>query len=298
MADVSLVWFSISDDAVSATRSLVRSSAEQHGLPADIIRESKIAAFTRACKLVTEYVDDEGQGQRLSAIEVKRTAEFLTFHVTRASDGYKVAEFKFFQSRRTREGIVRGTHLSKSVIRAHLPPATYAAGQMWLRRAEELFEATQEDAPAQILRRLVNAAMSQATTPIRLREGMYFVYADDIDLVYGVRDFLLECTTGSEFALLDVDDTSDYSVFAASADDHLRKQLEWANYRISMAIEPGRNAISRARRTKWEGVISGVRTQLARHERRLGQPLPSTRHTLLTTDQLVSKLPVQPACPK
>jgi hypothetical protein len=296
VADLSLVWFSINDDAVTVTRDEVRAMMDEYEFPVEVLtRDSKVAAFVKACRFTSTYVDSAGQQHELKARQSKRTSEFLTYQLM-SDTGMKLAEYKFFQSRRNRSGLVPGSSVARYVIRQNVDAADRAGAQAWLDAAEARYTQLQQEPPWAAIRKQARVAMLTATVPVIGRETMYFVYDDDIETVYRVRQFLAACSKDPDFTIITVDDFSDYTVFAASADVHLVAQLDLVMVRIRRALESGSNLVSVRRTDSWKDVIESVRAQLARHERRLSLRLPQTRSSLLDADQLMSKLPVRPAC--
>jgi hypothetical protein len=290
------VWFIISTDGGAiSSREEVRELADQFEFPAEALtRDSKIHAFVRACKVQTTY-EANGRVQVIRGKEAKRTTEFITVHVMN-EDGLKLAEYKFFQSRRNRTGLVRGSHVVRSMLRANLTDEQREAARAWLAAAAQLYEQYSGEAPLSAVRRLTRLAMLDKAVPIIERESMYFVYGDEIEVAYRVRAFLAATlSTPPTVTILGVDDYSDYQVFADSSDHFLAAQLDVIIERIQRALARG-VMVALDRRAAWNEAIERTRNQTERHERRLRLRLPRTRSTLLLADHLVSELPVHPAC--
>jgi hypothetical protein len=285
----------IEDKGEVSTRQTVRELAERFEIPDGTLRrDSKVSAFMRACRVTTTYVED-GRTLTLRNKEANRTSEFITMHIVN-DDGFKLAEYKFFQSRRTRVGVVKGSHVVRSVLRQGLQPHQREAAQAWVAAAEEVYARYAVEAPLRAVRRLARVAMLNHGVPIVDRESMYFVYGDEIEVAFQVREFLgLALTEPPPVTIVSVDDFSDYQVFADSADHYLTGQLEAINTRIRKGLDSP-HPVDMKRRTNWDTQLAEIRRQQARHERRLSLGLPRTSSTLLVADQLVSQLPVYPAC--
>lgn len=297
MSDLWLSWYTIEGDKVTITRQEVRQLSEALGLPLAIMtRGTKISAFRKACTTTHSYVDDQGRSWTLRGVQAKSSGEFITNQVQR-EDGFKVAEFKFFQSRRTRSGVVKGTHLVRTMLRAKLEPADRAAAEVWLEQARAVFDSIQEDAPHRAVRLQARAAMMMAGTPVLNRESMYFFYDDEIDSAHRARQFLHESAPGSEFVLVSIEDHSDYTVFAVSADAHLCALLNKTIVKVQERVDNGQHPSDGIWRN-WYTAIEDVRRLHSRHERRLGLQLPGTRSTLLVADRLMQEIPRPASLPK
>lgn len=294
--DVSLVWFSIEDSGdTGEPRAKVRELARKHGFPPETLtRDSKISAFTRACRVSTTYEED-GTTFTVTGQQIKRTSEFITFQVVRG-DGFKLAEYKFFQSRRTRVGVVKGSHVVRSVLRAGLSARQKEAATAWLEAAGASYEQLQGGTPIASIRRLVHGTLRGAAVPILGRESMYFLYGDEVEVAYRVRGFLDEAMAVPPVVnIVDVDDFSSYQPFADSADAFLNAQADVVVKRVRNGLlDP--KVVSLQRRSNWNEAIASLRTRRARHVRRLKLDLPLTEQTLLLADRLVLELPVHPAC--
>ena len=297
MSDISLIWFTIEDRHVTASRTQVRDLSLSLGLPMDVLsRQSMLSAFKRAASLSVSYRDEQGVEWTLTATYHKASSESLAAHVQR-QDGLKVAEFKFFQSRRSREGIQKGTHVVRSVLRANLRPADSTAAQEWLSRAKATFAAIQEDAPCTAIRRQARASIMSAATPVIGRESMYFCYDDEIDVALRTREFLRRTTLVCEFALLGIDDLSDHTVLAASADTYLESLLERPLERMQTCVDGGQRP-SASQYPAWRQLMIETRRLHARHERRLTLRLPRADVALARADRLMSQLPRPASLPR
>ncbi len=294
VADISLVWFSINDEDITATREYLRALAVQFGFPSEVLaRDSKVSAFVKACKTKTTYVDAAGQQRQVSARESKRSSEFITFQLVH-DGGLKLAEYKFFQSRRTRTGLVKGSHVVRSVLRRNLSEQDASAAQEWLKAAGRTYAQLQEEAPYAAIRRQARLAILSVGVPILGRESMYFLYDDDIDVAHHLREYLAAASSRRDFTIVTVDDDSDREVFAASADAALVARLEYVIGRLKLCSRPGAQPMTKTRRAKWSEAIEEVRVQHARHQRRLSLPLVQTALTLPLADQLMKDLSVRP----
>lgn len=292
MSDISLLWYRISNDHVTASRAQVReliADLDMHGHV--LARDSKLVAFRAACAIRLPYTDAEGRDWTVHAVETKRSTEFVTASVTR-EDGYRLAEFKFFQSRRTRAGVVKGTHLLRTTVRRPLPAQDKAATLAWIEAATAVYEQTQGEAPWTAIRRQARLSVLTAAIPVIGRDSMFFLYDDEIEVAHQTRAFIDATCTGYEFVLLAVDDSADYSVFAASADHQLAvEELEpWA-IRVRAELELGMRPLSANRHAKLAAKVADVRRLMERHERRLSLQLPRTRSSLAETEEMISRLP-------
>lgn len=278
MSDVWLCWFGIAADAkVIVTRERLRAITAEMGMSQRVlIRDAKVTAFRTACRTKVTYTDDAGAEHVITGEQIKATAEFITYAVVR-EDGYRVAEWKFFQSRRNRDGLVKGTHLTKSVLRRSMPAAEQALAQQWLSQAEAAFQAAQEETPHWTIRSQVNATLATVATPIAGRANFSFGYTADMPVAQRVQAFL-EATMpgGYEFTVVALQEGGDRRSLAASADIHLASQLEEPLFRLERASQPGARALKAATARSYQELLGQVRERHAVHVRCLGHLLPVT----------------------
>jgi hypothetical protein len=293
VADVHLIWFTMDDTAVTAPRADVRDWAAELGVPTGpLTRGSTKAAFLKACAAArVKYSDESGREYLVTAREVARKDEFITFEVVR-DDGMKLAQLKYFSARRGRQGIVAGTHVIKSIVRPSLDPRDAEAARAWLVESDALFKVEQGYVPWYITRRLVRAALELHAVPVSKRAATFFAYDDDMEPVHRAGEFLRRSVQDSQFYTLAIEDGSDLGVFATSADVFLLEQV--THLLGLMTTWMGNEATNRMTLAKampaWRQAHEEVTRVQARHERRLSLRLPQTSSALLEASQLMTRL--------
>ncbi len=270
MADVHLIWFTVDDSAVTASRADVRAWADELGLPqGPLSRGSMVSAFLKACSARVTYQDEAGQDRIVSAHEVARKDEFITFNVVR-DDGMVLAQLKFFNARHNRAGIVTGTHVVKTIVRRGLAPLEEKATRQWLAESDEKYTQEQGYVPWPIIRRLARLAILAGAVPVTRRDTTFFGYDDDLRKVRNARTFMLRAMPSAQFVILPIEDGADLSVFAGSADDHLFVQANELLTLVGDYVEnPGRHHKLNTVLAKWVPTFTEINQQMARHERRL-----------------------------
>lgn len=281
------------DAAPTADRVDVRAWANELGLPdGPLSRANTTTAFLKACETVTTYVDEAGHEHEITAHEVARKDEFITFRVRRNDDDTTMAQVKFFSARKGRKGIVANTHVVKSIVRQGLDATEAAAARAWISACETQFRIEQGQVPWYIVRRLVRVAIEQAAVPILRRRAMFFAYDDDLDETRKAAQFLHRTVAASEFTVMPVEDGADLSVLAVSADAFLNARAAHLLAHVrAFRSEGSKNRARPAIKVEtWAPQYEELVHQHARHQRRLRSPLPQTGSSLSSTYELMSRL--------
>ncbi len=292
--DIHLVWYAVSDTTTTAPRADVRRWADELGLPEGALSKgSKVGAFVKACQdTVITYTDAEDVRRQLVAVELVRKGEFITWEVRR-DDGMKLAQLKLFSARRTREGIVPGTHVLKSQIRKiGVTERDREATEAWLAQAQEAFRTEQGYAPWHIIRRLMRDALTEKGVPMYRRKTVFYTYDEDVERSRRAGEFLMRAVQDADFAIVPVGAGADPLLFARSADEYLCDQAQ----DLIRLIEgwKGQEFVQKRQLSSqfplWAKTYTRLVGEAERHSTRLRLGLARTCSTLLDANRLMLEL--------
>jgi hypothetical protein len=290
---VSLLWYHLDDESITATRGQVRRWVTDLGLPGGILRRSTTSgAFVAAC--TDTEMTFEATGEQLAGRLVgKRTDEHVTVGVFLGDA--KVGEVKWFAPRRTEAGLVTGSHRTKFLIKTSVPAEQQAATREWIRVALARFEEAGATVPWSIVRRIMRLGLERRCVPIVNRRSEFFFYSEDLDAPEGpgvVGEFLSRCAPSPTWTVMRLDADNDGQALADSADAFLHPQVAALVDSMETWVA-NTNQGRRSRRqalAEWVQRYEGLYDEMARHESRLAAELTQTRSSLLLSKEMIDAL--------
>lgn len=296
MTDLALVWTTMNDDDVTASREQVRDWAQELSLPAGTLtKTSTLGAFRKAHAATVVHFEDPAAGPMvMRSHQVGKSREVVKYdvlaHPPQQESGQKVAELKLFQQRRTSRGVVRGSQQWKAVVKPALEGPYKDAADQWVASFRRTYNGIAVDAPAGAVRRIARLGLLTSGIVVLNRIGLYLFYVDQLDVVHRVEEFLGRCVSSVDVAVIPIlPGLTQMRRFAESADAHMVDKV--SDFAAAIHGWAGRSFVTHlsgdmAARFTLEA--ERLLERIEEHERRLSSPLPHARSLLSQATHLLS----------
>lgn len=284
MADVALAWYSMADDAVTANRGQVRRWAEELGLPTTRLSRTGTGMFFRRAAEIRIPFQNEGLEWELFAEKTRSTGDYELFTVFGQGEGAKkrrLGEVKLFLARRTAAGMVTGSERLKMLVASTASATEREAVEGWQAMFLHRYEELQGSTPNSTVRAMVRDTIVQWAIPVGPHKaGMYYVYAEDLDRLARLREFIEQAAEGASVSVLPIEaGVVQYQMFADAADEHMETRLDLWHSAMRTSYE--RKSLDRlANPGTWVERLSDIEKLIGKHETRLGWPLLRSRKRL------------------
>jgi hypothetical protein len=313
MADVALVWVSMTDENVNATREQVRAWAGELGLSVQPLSRSNTVKSLRAAaaNTVLSYTDEAGAVWVLDSEQSAITANFETHTIYARPEATvkqperggvkRLGEVKLFLARRTSHGVVRNSERMKTLITPAATELERAAVQQWLAAFDVEYTERVGLAPVVQVRHVTRLHLRAHAWPVgKHKFGLYFCYVDRLPTVRVLNEFVRRCAPGASFTVLPIEaGPEQHQVFAEAADDAMETALDealalWTSAGERRHPTAANKASVAANDGKRLARLRELLEQVEEHERRLGWPLPRARRRLRVGVEHLSSLPLLP----
>jgi hypothetical protein len=304
MADLALVWYTMLDSDVRATREQVQGWARELSLPAGTLtKTSTLGAFRKAHgRTVLEYEDADGVVHTMTSRQGSKSREVVKYEVFAHNDGEvagkKVAEVKLFQQRRTVRGVLRGSQPWKATIKPSLAGVDREAAEAWVEKFRRIYNEIAVDAPSGAVRRICRLALLEDGIPVLNRLGVYLFYVDQLAIAGRVEEFLGRCVDNVDVAVIPIlPDPRQKHRFAESADAHMVGRIGELGDAVHSWAARENAAPATMMYPRFVAESNLIAERIEEHERRLSSTLPHARSVLAQCQQMIAEvadLPVPP----
>jgi hypothetical protein len=290
MPSVVLLWYSINDDVMTASRSEAAALAEELALPPSIVSATDTPTyFTWQCQHIEVSYPGAGSEpmRQASAHEVRKTPDVLTYEVRRTdSRKVRLAQIKYFRARRTEHGVVPGSARVTVQVSNKLDAFDAAGAQRWIAEFNQAWNQGSQPVSSKTVRRLAMTAMQSIALPLVTRKWLYFTYPDRLDTAWRLQTFLRRVSAGGDVVCLPLDDSADLTLFRETADHHCSMAVSDFNARFSDVLT--------GRRVRDQKTVRELAEQFEQHtmrarehEKRLSCQLTETRACLEQSKRLM-----------
>jgi hypothetical protein len=193
MPSVVLLWYSVNDDVMTASRSDAATLAEELRLPPSIVSATDTPTyFTWQCQHIEVSYAGAGSEpmRRATAHEVRRTPDVLTYEVRRSDRRVRLAQLKYFRARRTEAGVVPGSARVTVQVSNKLDAFDEAGAKQWIEEFNQAWNQGSQPVSSKTVRRLAMTAMQSMALPLVTRKWLYFTYPDRLDTALRLQRFL------------------------------------------------------------------------------------------------------------
>jgi hypothetical protein len=289
MPSVVLLWYSVNDDVMTASRSDAATLAEELRLPPSIVSATDTPTyFTWQCQHIEVSYAGAGSEpmRRATAHEVRRTPDVLTYEVRRSDRRVRLAQLKYFRARRTEAGVVPGSARVTVQVSNKLDAFDEAGAKQWIEEFNQAWNQGSQPVSSKTVRRLAMTAMQSMALPLVTRKWLYFTYPDRLDTALRLQRFLRQVSDGGDVIWLPIHDSADLTLFRETADHHCSTAVSDFNARFADLIQGRRTRDSKTVREMAE-VYEGLAGRAGEHERRLSCQLTETRARLEQSKRLM-----------
>lgn len=282
VAEIALVWYSMDDSSVIATRGQAAQWAEELNMPHIQASSATPGNFRKSCQETEVTYPGPRGGQRIAkAIEVARRPELLTFEVRRGQ--IRLAQIKLFTERRTVNGQVSGSSRVITKINRQADAHDVAGASLWIQSFTTAYEQECQIVPSKVIRRIAVQTLLETATPIVNRKWLYYAYVDQLAPANRLRTFLARVCDDADVTILPIERGAELTTFITSADADLFERISDFNERLRTYIG-GRFLKQGSER--YGGILDIYRTLVARvaeHEERLSAQLTTSHSALQQT---------------